>query len=72
MLAGVDDRDQLREKLMTRHLRSPYWNHSPYCKLRIAADGTVGIECEHGQDCCPVCDACTCPAGQSSTKGRRK
>lgn len=37
--------------------------HAKGCKFRIAATCAVGIECEHGRDCCPECDACTCGAG---------
>lgn len=36
-------------------------NHVPECKFRIAASGPIAIECEHGYDCCPKCDPCTCP-----------
>lgn len=35
--------------------------HDEECKFRIAATGSVGIECSHGRDVCPVCDPCTCP-----------
>lgn len=34
--------------------------HVPGCRLRTAAEGPVGIECDHGHDVCPVCDPCTC------------
>ena len=35
-------------------------NHSEDCKFRRAATCSVGIECEHGYDVCPICDPCTC------------
>jgi hypothetical protein len=36
--------------------------HHEECSYRIAAAGSVGIECEHGYDVCPHCDPCTCPS----------
>jgi hypothetical protein len=43
--------------------------HTDGCVQRKAATGAVGIECEHGFDCCPRCDPCTCAAMQSATDG---
>ena len=34
--------------------------HKNDCRFRIAVLCAVGIECEHGYDVCPQCDACTC------------
>lgn len=34
--------------------------HREGCKYRIAAAGSVPIECDHGYDVCPICDPCTC------------
>jgi len=34
--------------------------HDENCRLRRAATGSIGIECEHGYDVCPICDPCTC------------
>lgn len=34
----------------------------PTCKFRIAATGSIAIECDHGYDVCPKCDPCTCAA----------
>lgn len=34
--------------------------HEAKCRYRIAAASGVGFECEHGYDCCPICDPCTC------------
>lgn len=39
--------------------------HADDCRFRIAATCAVGIECDHGRDCCPICDPCTCGAGVS-------
>lgn len=36
--------------------------HREDCRFRRAATCAVPIECEHGRDACPVCDACTCPS----------
>lgn len=36
-------------------------NHpDPKCKFRRSILCRIGIECEHGYDCCPTCDPCTC------------
>lgn len=40
--------------------------HSAKCKMRIAATGAIAIECDHGYDCCPICDPCTCSAKNSN------
>lgn len=37
-----------------------FLSHQATCKFRRAATCAVGIECEHGRDCCPICDPCTC------------
>lgn len=34
--------------------------HRPGCAFRAAVTSSVGIECEHGRDVCPICDPCTC------------
>lgn len=34
--------------------------HLPTCPTYIAVHGAVAVECEHGYDVCPKCDACTC------------
>lgn len=35
-------------------------SHEPGCPLLRSATCSVAIECEHGWDCCPICDRCTC------------
>ena len=40
------------------------FEHDLECPLYIAVNGSVGIECEHGYDVCPICDRCTCHDGQ--------
>jgi hypothetical protein len=44
--------------------------HDPDCPWRKALLCSVGIECEHGYDVCPTCDACTCKAraGEASER----
>ena len=37
-------------------------DHIDGCRFRLAATCPVPIECEHGRDCCPECDPCTCAA----------
>lgn len=34
--------------------------HREDCSYILARFGSVAIECEHGYDVCPKCDACTC------------
>jgi hypothetical protein len=34
--------------------------HAPDCRFRIAMECPVGVNCDHGYDVCPECDACTC------------
>ncbi len=34
--------------------------HRPTCRLRKSLLCPVAIECEHGKDVCPTCDACSC------------
>lgn len=34
--------------------------HAVDCRLMLAIVSPVGIECPHGRDVCPICDACTC------------
>lgn len=34
--------------------------HLPDCPQRLAREGGAAVECEHGYDCCPLCDPCTC------------
>ena len=34
--------------------------HLVGCRARLAAEGAVAVECEHGHDACPICDPCTC------------
>jgi hypothetical protein len=36
------------------------WLDTESCPTRLAEACSVPIECEHGYDVCPVCDACTC------------
>lgn len=36
------------------------FNHSELCRLFVAANCPVGVECEHGVDVCPICDPCNC------------
>lgn len=38
--------------------------HKPDCKFRKAAELSVELACDHGFQACPVCDACTCGAGE--------
>jgi hypothetical protein len=37
-----------------------FLDHTESCPTRLAEACSVPIECEHGYDVCPVCDACTC------------
>lgn len=39
--------------------------HDLSCLFRIATSGVVAVECEHGYDCCPKCDPCTCAAKEA-------
>lgn len=34
--------------------------HLPKCPYVLASAGVAPVECEHGFDCCPICDPCTC------------
>jgi hypothetical protein len=34
--------------------------HEPTCPTRFAEECAVPIECPHGFDVCPNCDACNC------------
>lgn len=36
--------------------------HKKKCRFRVAATCAIGIPCDHGRDCCPICDPCTCGA----------
>jgi len=36
--------------------------HLPECAYRLASTGRVPVQCDHGFDCCPECDPCTCAA----------
>ncbi len=38
--------------------------HDKNCRMYIAANCAVGVECPHGFDVCHVCDPCTC-AGEA-------
>lgn len=38
--------------------------HREDCRFRIAASLSVELACEHGFQACPICDKCTCGAGQ--------
>lgn len=38
------------------------------CRFRLAATGSIGIECEHGHDVCPICDPCTCEEKSDAPK----
>lgn len=44
--------------------------HKSSCKYRIAKTASVGIECGHGYDVCPICDPCDCIANKESEAGR--
>lgn len=35
--------------------------HDRNCRMYIAANCAVGVECPHGFDVCHICDPCTCP-----------
>lgn len=41
-------------------MRTPFDEHEDGCPTKLAAEGAAAIECEHGYDCCPICDRCTC------------
>ena len=41
--------------------------HTENCLFRKAATSGIGIECEHGLDCCPTCDPCTCGEQHAKT-----
>lgn len=43
--------------------------HADGCKFRAAALCSIGIECEHGRDVCPICDPCTCGHGVAGQVG---
>lgn len=34
--------------------------HDSHCLFLQAVKSSVGIECTHGHDVCPICDPCTC------------
>jgi hypothetical protein len=36
--------------------------HTKECRYRISVACPVAVECEHGFDVCPTCDACNCGA----------
>lgn len=38
--------------------------HRALCPQILASTCAIPVECEHGYDCCPSCDSCTCPANQ--------
>lgn len=40
--------------------------HDEDCDLRVSVTCPVGIECVHGYDVCPICDRCTCGAGDTA------
>ena len=37
--------------------------HKKECLFLRAVSCSVGIECDHGFDVCPICDPCTCDHG---------
>jgi hypothetical protein len=37
-----------------------FGRHASRCPLRVAAECAGAIQCDHGFDVCPQCDACTC------------
>jgi hypothetical protein len=37
--------------------------HKVGCRYRTALTCAIPIECDHGFDVCPQCDACTCEMG---------
>ena len=37
--------------------------HLPECPYLRALACPVAVECQHGHDVCPECDACTCKRG---------
>lgn len=47
--------------------------HQPGCRLRVSMECPVSVECEHGYDVCPTCDACSCGpcVAPQPTKQRR-
>ena len=34
--------------------------HKVGCDYRLAMTCAIPVECDHGVDCCPQCDPCTC------------
>lgn len=42
--------------------------HAPDCQFRIAETCAIPVECEHGHDCCPICDPCTCGKNATSNE----
>jgi hypothetical protein len=51
---------QVREALTQIRVSPDPKRHMPGCRHRAAIECTVAIECDHGYDVCPTCDACTC------------
>jgi hypothetical protein len=35
-------------------------DHKVGCRVRQAAECPISVECEHGVEVCPICDACDC------------
>ncbi len=35
-------------------------NHDALCNFKRATTCSIPVECEHGRDVCPICDACNC------------
>lgn len=55
---------KLKSKMRPDHLGNLHFKECQYYKAAMdvfkAAMDVIGIECEHGYDCCPICDPCTC------------
>lgn len=62
------------EKLFTIDLESgipvDMREHEPGCPMGRAT-GNVAVACEHGFDCCPSCDPCTCEPESPETTERK-
>jgi hypothetical protein len=45
--------------------------HEAGCPFRTASSCSVPVECGHGRDTCPKCDACTCKSLEARAQEQR-
>jgi hypothetical protein len=43
---------RINDPITTGHLKT--------CRFRVALESAAAVECPHGRDVCPTCDACDC------------